>query len=63
MKVALVCPYAWDAPGGVQVHIRQLGDRLRGHGHEVLTLSPAFSAISDPWVVRVGRAIKVRFNR
>ena len=29
MRVALACPYAWDDPGGVQVHVRELAERLR----------------------------------
>ena len=30
MKVGIVCPYDWSAPGGVQVHIRDLAVALRG---------------------------------
>ena len=35
MRVALVCPYAWDDPGGVQVHVRELAPRLADRGHDV----------------------------
>ena len=63
MRVALVCPYAWDAPGGVQVHVRQLAQRLRGRSHEVLTLAPAFDPVEASGFVRVGRPVRVRFNR
>ena len=24
MRILLVCPYDWEAPGGVQIHVRQL---------------------------------------
>ena len=27
---AALCPYAWDDPGGVQVHVRELAERLLG---------------------------------
>ena len=40
MRVALACPYAWDDPGGVQVHVRELAERLRQRGHEVVVLAP-----------------------
>ena len=30
MRVALICPYAWDDPGGVQTHIRELAESTPG---------------------------------
>jgi phosphatidyl-myo-inositol alpha-mannosyltransferase len=35
VRVAIVCPYAWDRPGGVQSHIRSLARALQGRGHVV----------------------------
>lgn len=40
MRVALVCPYAWDRDGGVQSHVRSLADTLRARDHEVTVLAP-----------------------
>ena len=40
MRIVLVCPYAWDAAGGVQVHVGDLAAQLRGRGHEVLLIAP-----------------------
>lgn len=40
MRIIQVSPYSWDAPGGVQIHIRQLTKHLRERGHEVLVLAP-----------------------
>ncbi|HYU92111.1 MAG TPA: glycosyltransferase family 4 protein [Actinomycetota bacterium] len=63
MRVALACPYAWDSPGGVQVHVRELGERLRGRGHEVLVLTPSRKPPVEPWVRAVGRPVEVPYNR
>ncbi len=63
MKVVLSCPYAWDVPGGVQVHIRQLARALEGRGHEVLVVAPARSTLTAPPPVRiVGHAVDVPFG-
>jgi phosphatidylinositol alpha-mannosyltransferase len=62
MRVALACPYAWDATGGVQVHVRQLAARLRDRGHEVLVLAPAESPPTEPYVRAVGRPIRIPYN-
>ncbi len=62
MRVALACPYAWDDPGGVQVQVRELAERLRDGGHEVLVLAPARTAPTEPWVRAVGRPLDIPYN-
>jgi phosphatidyl-myo-inositol alpha-mannosyltransferase len=62
VRVALACPYAWDDPGGVQVHVRELGIHLLERGHDVVALSPVRRAASEPWVRGVGRPVNVRYN-
>jgi len=62
MRILLACPYAWDAPGGVQVHVRQLAVRLRQQGHEVLVLAPSSSRPADPFVRLAGRPIRIPYN-
>ena len=62
MRVALACPYAWDAPGGVQTHVRQLAARLRGRGHEVLVVAPSTGRPAEPYVRSVGRPIRIPYN-
>ena len=57
MRIAVVCPYAWEAAGGVQVHVRQLARRLRDRGHEVVVLTPGAADPPEPWVRRVGRPV------
>lgn len=44
MRIALVSPYDWSVPSGVNRHIGQLGAQFRQWGHEVTILAPA----SDP---------------
>jgi phosphatidyl-myo-inositol alpha-mannosyltransferase len=43
MRIIQVSPYSWDAPGGVQIHIRQLTRHLQARGHDVLVLAPGDS--------------------
>lgn len=62
MKIALVCPYDWNAPGGVQVHVRQLGDRLVAQGHEVLGLAPGSGPANVPWMRLVSRPLRIRYS-
>jgi phosphatidylinositol alpha-mannosyltransferase len=62
MRIALACPYAWDATGGVQVHVRQLAGRLLERGHRVLVLAPASTPPVERHVVSVGRPVRVPYN-
>ena len=50
MRVAIACPYAWDDPGGVQVHVRELAEHAAAASHEVLVLAPTRTPPSQPWV-------------
>jgi phosphatidylinositol alpha-mannosyltransferase len=63
VKVLLACPYAWDAPGGVQVHVRELAVGLRSLGHETRVLAPGRSDAAEDGVELVGRPIEVPYNR
>ncbi|HYN37106.1 MAG TPA: glycosyltransferase family 4 protein [Actinomycetota bacterium] len=40
VRIALVCPYAWDRPGGVQSHVRSLATALVDAGHDVAVVAP-----------------------
>ncbi|NHC13952.1 glycosyltransferase family 4 protein [Motilibacter deserti] len=63
MRVGLVCPYAWDVPGGVQFHVRDLAEQLLVLGHEVSVLAPADEDMPLPaYVVPAGRAVPVPYN-
>ena len=65
MRIGLVCPYAWDVPGGVQAHVHDLSGRLLALGHSVSVLAP----VDDPdtaglpaHVVPGGRSVPVPYN-
>ena len=63
MRVGLVCPYSFDAPGGVQFHIRDLAEHLIGLGHHVSVLAPADEGTDVPdYLTSVGGAVPVRYN-
>jgi phosphatidyl-myo-inositol alpha-mannosyltransferase len=61
VRILQACPYAWDAPGGVQVHVRQLAAELRRRGHEVLIVAPGSSPGGDG-VRIVGRPVRVPYQ-
>jgi len=62
VRVALACPYAWDAPGGVQVHIGQLAEHLREKGNQTLIVAPGPPGGGAPGVTLIGRPLRLRFN-
>ncbi|WP_067780791.1 glycosyltransferase family 4 protein [Actinomyces vulturis] len=63
MRIGLVCPYSFDAPGGVQVHITDLAQELMRRGHEVEVLAPAGKETSLPsWVTSAGEAVPIPYN-
>ncbi|GHC88918.1 GDP-mannose-dependent alpha-(1-2)-phosphatidylinositol mannosyltransferase [Nocardiopsis terrae] len=62
--MGIVCPYAWDVPGGVQQHVGDLAETLIRMGHEVSVLAP----VGDPghllpdYLVPAGRPVPVPYN-
>jgi phosphatidylinositol alpha-mannosyltransferase len=63
MKVGMVCPYNWNAPGGVRSHIIGLSEALRARGHEVALLTPTDDPVHLPdWATSGGRPIKISYN-
>jgi len=65
MRVGLVCPYSWDAPGGVRTHVADLAQTLLTRGHEVSVLAPMDAdphADTPSWVVDGGRPIALPYN-
>src|SRR3954468_667719 len=64
MRIGLVCPYQWDVPGGVQYHVRDLAETLRGLGHHVEVLTPAEreESLTEPWLTWAGRTVPIPYN-
>lgn len=62
MRIVLVTPYSWTAPGGVNMHVRELGEHLRARGHEVRILAPADGPV-EAGVISLGRTFGVPVNR
>jgi phosphatidylinositol alpha-mannosyltransferase len=64
MKIAIVCPYAWDRYGGVQTHVRSLAGALRKRAHDAIVIAPTAGEVKteEPGVRTVGRTLPVPAN-
>jgi phosphatidylinositol alpha-mannosyltransferase len=61
-RVALVCPYSWSRPGGVQSHVAGLARELRRRGLAVDVLAPLDAPVDGTTVVGLGRSIPIHDN-
>ena len=55
MKIALVSPYDWTVPGGVNSHCAHLKEQFMAQGHEVRIIAPASRAIQEENVITIGK--------
>jgi phosphatidyl-myo-inositol alpha-mannosyltransferase len=63
MRIGLACPYTWDVPGGVQIHVRDLAETLIAAGHDVHVITPVDDEDTlPPYAVDAGRAVPVPYN-
>jgi phosphatidylinositol alpha-mannosyltransferase len=63
MRIGMVCPYSFDVHGGVQSHVLQLAEVMRGRGHEVSVLAPSSPHVKLPdYVVSGGKAVPIPYN-
>lgn len=68
MKIAVVCPYDMDRPGGVQSHIADTARVLQGLGHDITIIAPSLSEgalpdrLSGVPIRRFGRGRKIPFG-
>ncbi len=60
MRVALVCPYDMDTPGGVQQHVHHLATALRRLGDDVTIVGPG--GRSRGGMLSVGPSVRIPFN-
>ncbi|MCP2195367.1 phosphatidylinositol alpha-mannosyltransferase [Williamsia deligens] len=59
----MICPYAFDTPGGVQAHVVELAQVFIERGHSVSVLAPAGDDVVLPdYVVSVGPALAIPYN-
>lgn len=63
MKIGIACPYAWDIPGGVQIHIRDFAEELLRRGYSVSVIAPGDDDDDlPPYVTTVGRPVAIPYN-
>ncbi|MDU7516372.1 MAG: glycosyltransferase family 4 protein, partial [Varibaculum cambriense] len=62
MKIGIVCPYAYDVPGGVQFHVRDQAQELRKRGHEVSVFAPVETDYSEDGFVNAGKTFAIPYN-
>lgn len=63
MRIGVVCPYSFEEPGGVQIHITDLAREMRRSGHEVLILAPGEKGTEpDEFTTFVGRGVGIPYN-
>ncbi|MFC7406133.1 glycosyltransferase family 4 protein [Georgenia alba] len=63
MRVGLICPYSFDAYGGVQLHVRDLAEELIRRGHDVSVMAPAEDSTPVPdYVVPSGGSVAIPYN-
>lgn len=67
MRLAIVSPYTWTIPSGVNSHVTDLRDRLQRRGHDAWVIAPAGTVgrpakdLPDNFIL-AGRSIPVRAN-
>jgi glycosyl transferase family 4 len=57
LRVALVSPYSWTYPGGVNGHVAALARELRRMGDDVSVLAPSDPPDRISRVLHAGRAV------
>lgn len=63
MKVALLCPYSLDKPGGVAEQVLGLASWLHSQGIQPSVIAPGQRHISAPFKVHLlGESVAMRFN-
>ncbi len=69
LRIGLVCPYSFEAPGGVQNQVLGLARYLLEHGHDPCVLAPGelsddrvSGSINSERFTSAGAAIPVRYN-
>jgi phosphatidylinositol alpha-mannosyltransferase len=66
LRIAQLCPYDIDRPGGVQTHVRDTSRALEQLGHEVTIIAPRVEGVVPVdhglEIERIGRSTSIRFG-
>jgi phosphatidyl-myo-inositol alpha-mannosyltransferase len=68
LKLALVSPYDFAYPGGVNEHVAHLAEQFRRRGHEIHIIAPSSVDEAEPclggeaFVHRIGRVVRIPAN-
>ncbi|MEC4802800.1 MAG: glycosyltransferase family 4 protein [Jaaginema sp. PMC 1079.18] len=64
MKIALVCPYDWSQPGGVQSQIRDLAQILGDRDHIVKIITPQTRKLPEEsnQIIGIGKSYRLKFQ-
>ncbi|MGN0102070.1 MAG: glycosyltransferase family 4 protein [Dietzia sp.] len=63
MRIGMICPYSFDAPGGVQAHVVDLTRELRRRGHSVRVLAPGSPGSAPiPGMTLTGPGVAIPYN-
>jgi phosphatidylinositol alpha-mannosyltransferase len=66
VKIAIICPYDFSRPGGVQAHIRDLSRELRKNENQVTIVAPNIARSKEGFdhdLELFGNSISVNFNK
>ena len=64
MRVAMVSPYSWAHPGGVNSHVRGLATEMMRRGHDVTIIAPDDGEeVRGAKLINAGRSVPVPANR
>src|SRR5829696_7364485 len=64
MRIALVSPYSWSHPGGVNRHVEALANEFMQGGHDVRVFAPLDTdpKLAPEWLVSLGGSVGLPFN-
>lgn len=63
MNIGMVSPYSWDFPGGVNRHVEQLSEHLRGRGYRVQVIAPGGETSEEFFSVGGSFAISANMSK
>ena len=63
LRIGIICPYSFEAPGGVQAHVKDFAEELISRGHSVSVLAPGRRTKDMPlWVQTTNTSFAFPYN-